>query len=87
MYAAAVFKRTRRGRQISLQMVVSHHVVAGIWTQDLRKSSQCSYPLSHLPRRPHTPTKVLVRMFYLCNRKETRLSEPLQILQTKVVLI
>ena len=29
-------------------MVVSHHVVAGIWTHDLWKSSQCSYPLSHL---------------------------------------
>jgi hypothetical protein len=29
-------------------MVVNHHVVAGIWTQDLQKSSQCSYPLSHL---------------------------------------
>jgi hypothetical protein len=25
-----------------LQMVVSHHVVAGNWTQDLWKSSQCS---------------------------------------------
>jgi hypothetical protein len=29
-------------------MVVSHHVVAGNWTQDLWKSSQCSSPLSHL---------------------------------------
>jgi hypothetical protein len=29
-------------------MVVSHHVVAGNWTQDLRKSSQCSYLLNHL---------------------------------------
>jgi hypothetical protein len=29
-------------------MVVSHHVVAGIWTQDIWKSSQCSYLLSHL---------------------------------------
>jgi len=28
--------------RIPLQMVVSHHVVAGIWTQDLWKSSQCS---------------------------------------------
>jgi hypothetical protein len=26
----AVFRHTRRGRQISLWMVVSHHVVAGI---------------------------------------------------------
>jgi hypothetical protein len=41
-YTVAVFRHSRRGCQISLWMVVSHHVVAGIWTQDLRKSSQCS---------------------------------------------
>jgi hypothetical protein len=29
-YTVAVFRCTRKGRQISLQMVVSHHVVAGI---------------------------------------------------------
>jgi hypothetical protein len=29
-------------------MVVSHHVVAGIGTQDLWKSNQCSYLLNHL---------------------------------------
>jgi len=29
-YTVAVFRHTRRGHQISLQMVVSHHVVAGI---------------------------------------------------------
>lgn len=29
-YTVAVFSHTRRGRQIPLQMVVSHHVVAGI---------------------------------------------------------
>ena len=34
--------------QVSKWVVVSHHVVAGIWTQDLQKNSQCSYPLSHL---------------------------------------
>jgi uncharacterized membrane protein YwaF len=28
-YTIAVFRPTRRGHQISLQMVVSHHVVAG----------------------------------------------------------
>jgi hypothetical protein len=38
----------RRGHQISLQMVVSHHVIAGNQTQNLWKSSQCSQPLSHL---------------------------------------
>jgi hypothetical protein len=29
-YTVAVFRHPRRGSQISLQMVVSHHVVAGI---------------------------------------------------------
>jgi hypothetical protein len=29
-YTVADFRLTRGGRQISLQMVVSHHVVAGI---------------------------------------------------------
>ena len=29
-YTVAVFRDTRRGRQISLGMVVSHHVIAGI---------------------------------------------------------
>jgi hypothetical protein len=48
MYTVAVYRRTRRGHQISLQVVVSHHVVAGIWTQDLWENSQCSYWLSHL---------------------------------------
>jgi len=42
IYTVAVFRHTRRGHQISLQMVVNHHVIAGIWTQDLWKSSQCS---------------------------------------------
>ena len=46
-YTVDVFRYTRES-QISLRMVVSHHVVAGIWTQDLQKSSQCSSPMSHL---------------------------------------
>jgi hypothetical protein len=29
-----------REHQILLQMVVSHYVVAGIWTQDLQKNKQ-----------------------------------------------
>jgi hypothetical protein len=29
-YTVAVFRLTRRGSQVSLQMVVSHHVLAGI---------------------------------------------------------
>jgi hypothetical protein len=51
-YAVAVFRHSRRGCQISLRMVVSHHVVAGIWTQDLRKSSRWSYLLNHLTIPP-----------------------------------
>ena len=42
-YTVAVFRHSRRS-QISLQMVVSHHVVAGIWTQDLLKSSRVLLP-------------------------------------------
>jgi hypothetical protein len=45
-YTVAVFRHSRRGSQISLQMVVSHHVVAGIWTPDLRKSSRVLLPTS-----------------------------------------
>ena len=50
-YTVAVFRHTRRGRQISLWMVVSHHVVAGIWTPDLWKSSRVLLPTepSHQP--------------------------------------
>jgi hypothetical protein len=41
-YIVAVFRHIKRRHQIPLQMVVSHHVVAGISTQDdLWKSSQC----------------------------------------------
>ncbi|EDL25793.1 mCG147883 [Mus musculus] len=29
-YTVSVFRHSRRGHQISLQMVVSHHMVAGI---------------------------------------------------------
>ena len=43
-YTVAVFRHSRRGSQISLRMVVSHHVVAGIWTLDLRKSSRVLLP-------------------------------------------
>ena len=42
-YTVAVFRHTKREHQISLGMVVSHHVVSGIWTQDFWKSNQCSY--------------------------------------------
>jgi hypothetical protein len=50
-YTVAVFRHSRRGSQILLQMVVSHHVVAGIRTPDLRKSSRVLLPTepSHQP--------------------------------------
>jgi hypothetical protein len=41
-YTVAVFRQTRRGHGIPLQMVVSHHMVAGNWTQDLWKSNHYS---------------------------------------------
>jgi ABC-type maltose transport system permease subunit len=41
-YTVAFFRCTRREHQILLWVVVNHHVVAGIWIQDLRKSSQYS---------------------------------------------
>jgi hypothetical protein len=43
-YTLAVFRHTRRGHQIPLQMVVSHHVVAGNWTQDLLTSEPSLQP-------------------------------------------
>jgi len=42
-YTVAVFRHTRRGHQIPLQIVVSHHVVAWHWTQDLWRRSQCIF--------------------------------------------
>ena len=50
-YTVAVFRHTRRGSHILLWMVVSHHVVAGIWILDLRKSSRVLLPTepSHQP--------------------------------------
>ena len=59
-FTVADFWHTRRGRQISLWVVVSHHVVAGIWTQDLWKGSQCSCPLSHLSSPWHVFFSILV---------------------------
>jgi hypothetical protein len=41
-YTAVLFRHTRRGHQIPLQMVVSHLVVAGNWTQALWKSTEPS---------------------------------------------
>ena len=53
VYKCFVFRRTRKGNQISLQMVVSYRVAAGNWTQDLWESSQVL--LTTEPRlQPHT---------------------------------
>jgi hypothetical protein len=47
-YTVAVFRHTRRGHQIPLHMVVSHHVVTGNSTQDPWKSShRASFPSSY----------------------------------------
>jgi hypothetical protein len=50
-YTVAVFRHSRRESQISLPVVVSRHVVAGIWTPDFRKSSRVLLPAepSHQP--------------------------------------
>jgi hypothetical protein len=52
-YTAAIFRHTS---QISLRMVVSHHVVAGTCTQDLQKSSRVLLPAepSHQPLFQHS---------------------------------
>jgi hypothetical protein len=51
-YTVAVIRHTRRGHQTPLQMLVSHDVVAGNWTQGLWRGSQCSEPPSHLSLQP-----------------------------------
>jgi hypothetical protein len=43
-YTVAVFRHSRRGQQISLRMVVSHHVVAGI---ELRTFGRAVSALNH----------------------------------------
>jgi hypothetical protein len=65
-YTVAVFRHSRWGRQILLQMVVNHHVVAGIWTPDLRKSSRVLLPTepSHQP-----PKRVLLSLLVICHLK------------------
>jgi hypothetical protein len=64
-YTVAVFRRTRRGHQISLRVVVSHHVVAGIWTSDLRKSSRVLLPTE--PSHQTPPFFFFKDLFtYLC---------------------
>lgn len=43
-----VLMRNRKGHQITLQTVVSHHLGAGNWTWVLKKNSQCFSLISHL---------------------------------------
>jgi hypothetical protein len=53
-YTVNVFRHTRRGQQIPSQMIVSHHdVVAGNWTLNLQKSSQCSWSWAISPASKH----------------------------------
>jgi hypothetical protein len=57
-YTVAVLRHSRRGHQISLRVVMSHHVVAGIWTSNLRKSSRVL-----LPTEPsHQPISIVLRL-------------------------
>jgi hypothetical protein len=44
-------------------VVVSHHVVAEIWTQNLWKSSWCSYPRTHLSSLAFSFLKPLLGCF------------------------
>jgi hypothetical protein len=61
-YTVAVFRHSRRGSQILLQMVVSHHVVAGIWTLDLRKSSRVL-----LHTEPSHQPEIMVSTWGVCD--------------------
>jgi hypothetical protein len=67
-YTVAVFRHTRRGSQILLQMVVSHHVVAEIWTQDLWKSSRVFLPAepSHQPYGGHFFIRYFLYLHFKC---------------------
>jgi hypothetical protein len=53
----------QRGHETPLQMVVSHHVVAGNWTQDLWKSGRCA--LSHWAISP------ALLVFFFCKNSMT----------------
>jgi hypothetical protein len=64
-YTVAVFRHTKRGSQISLLMVVSHHVVAGIRTLDLRKSSRVLLP-TEPSHQPMTELSISQCFHYYC---------------------
>jgi hypothetical protein len=62
-YTIAVFRHTRRGHQISLEMVVSHHVVAGILNsgpleeQSVLLTTEPSLQRSELPIVSHIKSR------------------------------
>jgi hypothetical protein len=64
-YTVAVFRHSRRGSQILLEMVVSHYVVAGIWTSDLRKSSRVLLPTEPFHQPPKNTFKHWIFTYYL----------------------
>ena len=86
-YTVAVFRRTRRGHQISLRVVVSHHVVAGIWTSDLRKSSRVLLPTepSHQPYC-YVLTFSSVKMIHVAGHSDACLSHYLEKLRQRYCL-
>ena len=51
VFCLCVCLQARRGHQTSLQMIVSHHVVAGNWTQDLWRAGSALNPEPSL--QPH----------------------------------
>ena len=79
-YTVAVFTRTRREHQISLWVVVSHHVVAGIWTSDLQKSSRVLLPTepSHqLLGSPSWGSRMSIKIQTASGQSTTLLNRPI----------
>jgi hypothetical protein len=63
-YTVAVFRHSKRGHQISLRMVVSHHVVAGGFElRTFGRAVSALYPLSHLTS-PGTFIKHFLAAFF-----------------------
>jgi hypothetical protein len=66
-YTISIFRHSRKWSQILLQMVVNHHMVAGIWTPDSRKCSWCSYPLSYLTSPMTFISYSDYKLYKICN--------------------
>ena len=62
-YTVAVFRHTRRGCQIPLQMVVSHHVIAGF---ELRTFRRAVTALNRWAISPTQETEILVVILVAC---------------------